>query len=299
MKPIVVLHYKNVLPQNWSLMHAAAKKRQLDLTTWEPHKIHFLCTDKACLPLYESKAVQPSAILHRTIFPFSAIVLPALTYWMSQGVVVLNKPAPAFASRDKLQTTFALVNAQLPVVPTVGFVTPDTKSLLQLSKKKILTKPAYGVRGKGITVFASPQKAVDGLIDHDPYKSLLPQEHFLAQPFLETGGRDLRAFVVDGRCIGLIERQAPPGEIRANLAHGARGKALALSHPASTLAVAALSACQLDYGGVDMIEDTDGTIRVLEVDAWAGFAGITKVTGKDVAGAILDLLSKRLKGDTK
>ena len=37
-----------------------------------------------------------------------------------------------------------------------------------------------------------------------------------------------------------------------------------------------------------MVEDADGRIRVLEVDAWAGFAGITEVTGADVAGAILD-----------
>jgi hypothetical protein len=37
-----------------------------------------------------------------------------------------------------------------------------------------------------------------------------------------------------------------------------------------------------------MIEDAGGTVRVLEVDAWAGFAGITQVTGADVAGAILD-----------
>jgi hypothetical protein len=37
-----------------------------------------------------------------------------------------------------------------------------------------------------------------------------------------------------------------------------------------------------------MVEDGDGVIRVLEVDAWAGFAGITRVTRADVAGAILD-----------
>ena len=37
-----------------------------------------------------------------------------------------------------------------------------------------------------------------------------------------------------------------------------------------------------------MVEDGDGVIRVLEVDAWAGFAGITRVTGTDVAGGLLD-----------
>ena len=39
---------------------------------------------------------------------------------------------------------------------------------------------------------------------------------------------------------------------------------------------------------MDLVEDGDGVIRVLEVDAWAGFAGISGVTGTDVARAILD-----------
>src|SRR5262249_83608 len=78
-----------------------------------------------------------------------------------------------------------------------------------------------------------------------------------------------------------------PGEIRANLAQGATGSPLPLDHPAGRRGAAALRACGLDFGGVDMVEDSGGAVRVLEVDAWAGFAGITEVTGADVAGAIL------------
>ena len=61
----------------------------------------------------------------------------------------------------------------------------------------------------------------------------------------------------------------------------------------TAVAAAALRACGLDFGGVDMIEDADGVVRVLEVDAWAGFAGITTVTGADVAGTILDQVTAR------
>jgi glutathione synthase/RimK-type ligase-like ATP-grasp enzyme len=93
---------------------------------------------------------------------------------------------------------------------------------------------------------------------------------------------------VAGACVALMRRVARPGEIRANLAQGATGSPLAADHPAGNIAAAALRACGLDFGGVDMVEDADGRIRVLEVDAWAGFAGITEVTGADVAGAILD-----------
>ena len=93
-----------------------------------------------------------------------------------------------------------------------------------------------------------------------------------------------------------MRRVAKPGEIRANLALGATASPLALTHPAARLAAAALAACRLDFGGVDLVEDDDGALRVLEVDAWAGFAGISRVTRTDVAGAILDFASGRRTG---
>lgn len=108
----------------------------------------------------------------------------------------------------------------------------------------------------------------------------------------------MRAFVVDDACVALMQRQAAPGEIRANLELGATSTRLSLDHPAARTAVAALEACHLDYGGVDLIEDEDGAIRVLEVDAWAGFVGISATTGRDVAGAILQLAMTRRRGGT-
>jgi hypothetical protein len=44
---------------------------------------------------------------------------------------------------------------------------------------------------------------------------------------------------------------------------------------------------------VDLVDD--GTPRVLEVDAWAGFAATATCTGVDIAGAILDLAVRREK----
>ncbi len=108
----------------------------------------------------------------------------------------------------------------------------------------------------------------------------------------------MRAFVVNGVCVALIQRQAAPGEVRANLTLGATSTHLSLNHPAAVVAVKALEACRLDYGGVDLIEDDEGTILVLEVDAWAGFSGISAATGEDVADAILHLAITRCPGGT-
>jgi RimK family alpha-L-glutamate ligase len=218
----------------------------------------------------------------------------------AQGSLVLNPPDAAFRSRDKLLTTVDLVNAGIPVVPTAAFDEPGAVDIAALGPGELIVKPARGVRGEGIATYNSaaaltaawqPRKAWHAGATRPGYHA--EREHYLAQPLIGGGGRDIRAYVVGNRCVALMRRVARPGEIRANLALGAAGSALPLDHAAAAVAVAALAACGLDFGGVDLIEDAAGTVRVLEVDAWAGFAGISAVTGADVAGAILDHATAR------
>jgi ribosomal protein S6--L-glutamate ligase len=267
-------------------MQKAAQKRNVQLISWYPHKVQLYCKDKKCYPLYDGKKIQPDIILHRTIYPFTGVVLPSLQLWSNIGTIVLNNPIYASRSRDKLLTIIDLCNAGIPFVPSIGFVKSGDNDLSLLDAEQVIIKPAHGLRGEGIQLLSSSKQFV---IPTDVSNSLLPLEHYLAQPFINTDGRDIRAFVVNGKCIAIMQRQAKKGEFRANLTQGANGKALSINHPASKRAVAAIQACRLDYGGVDMIEDINGTIRILEVDAWAGFAGITKISGQDIAGAIIDM----------
>jgi RimK family alpha-L-glutamate ligase len=249
---------------------------------------------------YDGKPVRPGIILHRTVAAFQGIVIPVLKLWASEETVVLNEPDAAYRSRDKLLTYLALHRAQVPIVHTIAFVEPSEEAIQPLADHQgVILKPAHGTQGEGIRAFRSTGELL-ATWEGDPEQRSplsLAREHYVAQPLVGGGGRDLRAFVVDGACVALMQRQAVPGEVRANLTLGATPTQLPIDHPAASIAVAALEACRLDYGGVDLIEDDDGTVRVLEVDAWAGFAGISAVTGEDVAGAILQLaMTRRLGG---
>lgn len=300
MEDIVTLHYPDVRQANWKLLCEAARKRGIQLTSWEPHRLQIYCMDDGVWASYDCKRVHPGVILHRTVAAFQGIVVPALKLWASEGTVVLNEPDAAYRSRDKLLTSIALQRAQIPIVRTIAFVEPSAEAMDSLKDRSVILKPAHGVRGEGIQAFWSTEELLAAWGDNrgQPSPSPLAREHYLAQPLVNGGGRDLRAFVVEGACVALMQRLAAPGEVRANLALGATGTRLPLDHPAARTAVSALKACQLDYGGVDLIEDGDGTIRVLEVDAWAGFAGISAATGRDVAGAILRLAMTRRLEDT-
>ncbi|HYN94601.1 MAG TPA: hypothetical protein VES42_12190 [Pilimelia sp.] len=297
MTEIVVLHYAEVAAPNWALLRAAAHRRGVRLTSWAPHRLQVFIDAAGSVPYYDGAPRQPAVILHRTVAPFEGIVAPALDLWAGRGVCVLNEPGAAYRARDKLATTRLLTDAGVPVVPTLGFADPGQARWVDFGDSRIVVKPAHGLQGMGIEAYASRADLLDRWhpADDDRRGHTL-REHYLAQPLVGGGGTDLRAFVVGGTCVALIRRSARPGELRANLALGATATPLPPTHPGARVATAATAACGLDYGGVDLIEDADGTLRVLEVDAWAGFAGVTAATGADVAGAILDLaLARRRK----
>jgi ribosomal protein S6--L-glutamate ligase len=289
---IVVVHYPSERAQNWALLRKAARDRGVRLVTWYPHLLGLWCADGEQHACYAGKTVRPDIVIHRTVAPFRGIVVPALACLSADGTRVLNDPEAAFRSRDKLLTTLGLARARVPVVPTLAFDEPGGVNLAALGPAELILKPARGVRGEGIAAFPSAKALSAAAARRGPRPGdagyYAEREHYLAQPLIAGGGQDIRAYVVNGTCAALMRRIARPGEIRANLTLGAGAAPLALAHPAAGVAVAALAACGLDFGGVDMIEDGDGAIRVLEVDAWAGFAGITRVTRADVAGAILD-----------
>jgi len=291
-----VVHYPSERAQNWALLRKAARERDVRLVTWSPHLLGLWCADGQQRACYAGKTARPGIVIHRTVAPFRGIVVPALACLAASGTRVLNDPEAAFRARDKLLTTLALARAGVPVVPTLAFDEPGAVDLAELGPAALILKPARGVRGEGIEVFPSAKALSAAAERRGPRPGgagyYAEREHYLAQPLVGGGGQDIRAYVVNGTCAALMRRIARPGEVRANLTLGARAVPLPLAHPAAGVAVAALAACGLNFGGVDMIEDGDGVIRVLEVDAWAGFAGITRVTRADVAGAILDYAVK-------
>jgi ribosomal protein S6--L-glutamate ligase len=298
MDSLVVIHYEGVRAENWTLLEKAAQERALQLISWAPHLVEIRYSDSDLRVYFDGNHATPAALMHRTISPFRGIMVPALTCLASQGTLVPNNPEAAFRTRDKLLTDLMLRAAGIPVVPTVAFDEPSKAALATLGRVDLIVKPAHGVRGEGIET-APPGSApsiADKLRDARLERLTgtgfyVEREHYLAQVLINGGGSDLRAYVIGSSCVALMRRTAPPGEVRANIALGAKADPLSPSHPAGDIARAALAACGLDFGGVDMVEDADGTIRVIEVDAWAGFAGITQSTGVDVASAILDYIA--------
>jgi len=111
---------------------------------------------------------------------------------------------------------------------------------------------------------------------------------FYVQRAIEHVGYDLRIFVVGGRVIGAIERRAPAGEWRTNVAIGGAATAVDISPELESVALTAAAVVGADYAGVDVLPARDGSAYVLEVNGIPGWQGLQHATGVDVAAAIVE-----------
>jgi ribosomal protein S6--L-glutamate ligase len=94
--------------------------------------------------------------------------------------------------------------------------------------------------------------------------------------------------------LAAIERMAPAGEWRTNVAIGGAARACSLSDAWTELAVRAADAVGAEYAGIDLVESRAGDLFVLEVNAIPGWQGLQRATGIDVAAAIVDRLLSRV-----
>ena len=114
--------------------------------------------------------------------------------------------------------------------------------------------------------------------------------NFLVQEFIgEAKGADLRCFVVGGKVVATMRRQAMKGEFRSNLHRGGTAKAVVPSAAEVDTAIRAARVLGLNVAGVDLLRSRRGPL-VLEVNSSPGLEGIEAATRIDVAGAIVDYL---------
>ena len=114
------------------------------------------------------------------------------------------------------------------------------------------------------------------------------------------GGTTIEAFVAHRRCwrltvlggqvLAATASVAANGDFRTN-AEGSREEPDALvPDGAAQIAIDAVAALRLGFGGVDLMESDDGTLTIAEVNFPCFFAQQQESTGTDIAGAIVDHL---------
>jgi len=226
-------------------------------------------------------------------------IRPSMTFYgcavvnqfFSIGAFCLNDSVSIGRSRDKLRSLQILSNNDVPM-PTTGFAhSPvDTKEIIKMvGGAPLIVKLLEGTQGKGV-VLAETSKAAESVIN--AFKSL--QADILVQEFIkEADGKDIRCFVIDGKVVGSIQREAAAGEFRANLHLGGTATNIKITPEERKIAIGAAKAMGLKVAGVDIIRSKTGP-KVLEINSSPGLEGIENITGKDIAGLMIECIEREV-----
>lgn len=203
------------------------------------------------------------------------------------GVYSVNESVAISRSRDKLRSLQLLSRKNIGIPATAFAHSPDdVKSLIrEVGGSPCVIKLLEGTQGIGV-VLAETNKAAESVIQ--AFMGL--NANILVQEFIkEAGGSDIRCFVVGGKVIAAMQRQAPEGEFRSNLHRGGSAQLAKLTARERATAVAAAKAMGLNVCGVDLLRSSRGPL-VMEVNSSPGLEGIERATGKDVAGLIIEFI---------
>lgn len=194
-------------------------------------------------------------------------------------------------SRDKLRSLQVLARAGVGLPKTVftNYAKDVEQVIASVGGAPLVLKLLEGTQGLGV-VLAETHNAASSVIE--AFNGL--KARVIAQEFIkESGGADIRAFVVDGVVVGAMKRQGKEGEFRSNLHRGGSASIIELTDEEDNTALKATKAMGLGVAGVDMLQSSSGPL-VLEVNSSPGLEGIEGATNKDIAKEIIRYVERNV-----
>jgi len=213
-----------------------------------------------------------------------------LRHLEASGVPVLSAPDRLHVAVNRYRMTCELVRAGLPVPETT--VTEDVDEAAAAVERfgSAVLKPLFTSKGRGMRRL-EPSRELRAQLESHRDDGLGP---FYLQRFVKHPGRDLGVAVLDGRCIGAYWRVAAADHWMTTILSGGRYEKADLGPETEAMAVRAARHFGLVFTGVDLIEDSDGRFRVLEVSAFGGFRGLLNGCGVDAAPMLADLVLRHI-----
>ncbi|MBC7085990.1 MAG: RimK family alpha-L-glutamate ligase [Methanomethylovorans sp.] len=212
-----------------------------------------------------------------------------------QGTLVLNSPEAIRNAANKYHTTYMLSKAGIPVPATFSVQDRDKAIEIINELRDAVVKPVFGYKGKDIIrVRDGNMLEPDGTISQVPWQEQITQMissrgMLYIQEFIENRGRDIRAFVVNGKVLGSIYRSAREGHWINNLSQGGTSSPCSLTSSQEKICAKAAEAVGTVFAGVDLIEGPNG-MMVLEVNGTPSGEGIFNSCRVNVAEHILDYI---------
>ena len=243
-------------------------------------EVHY---DGKRLPRYD-------AVIPRIGASITAYGAAVIRQFETIGTFCVNPSAGIISSLDKLYAHQLMARAQVGMPNTAFAASPkDTGNLMGLvGTAPLIVKLLESTQGKGV-VLAETKKAAESVID--AFRGL--KANFLVQDFVkEAAGEDIRCLVVGGKVVASMKRTGAEGDFRSNLHRGGTAKTIRITKAERETAIRAARVFDLNMAGVDLLRSDSGP-KVLEVNSSPGFEGIEGASGKNITGALYEMIETR------
>jgi glutathione synthase/RimK-type ligase-like ATP-grasp enzyme len=214
------------------------------------------------------------------------------------GVATFRTRKPSFVENTVDSTIFTAMHDRLgfPSPRTIHHAPNDDSLLRQyiayLGGLPIIVKASASTRGEGVVLcntFESVREAI-GLF-RSSVRDVILREYV---PHREL----FRVVVLGDNILCTLRHPIRPNDFRSTI-DGTYEIVKQCSAEIEQLAVAALKACEYEFGGVDIIYDFNRGPLLLEVNPPCNFASIRRKVGIDIAGPLVDHLLLKSKLELK
>jgi len=293
---VAILSRKHDLYSTRRLVEAAEKRGHkadvidtlrcyMNITSAKP-TIHY---QGAELPAYD--AVIPR--IGASITLYGAAVVRQLEM---MNVFCINNSVAITRARDKLRSLqlFSKKGIGLPITGFAHSIDEIKDMIKMVGGPPLIIKFLEGTQGVGV-VLVETTNAARSVIE----AFLGLKVNILVQEYIkEAAGADIRCFVVGGKVVAAMKRQATSEEFRSNLHRGGKAAAVEITEEERIMAIRATHIIGLNTAGVDIVRSNRGPL-IIEVNASPGLEGIEKATKIDVAGKIIEFIENNLESTEK
>lgn len=276
----------------------AAEARGHQLDTIHTLRVIINVTSRKPYAYYDGAGLRGyDAVIPRIGASVTFYGLAVLRQFEMMGIYPLNESVAIGRSSDKLRC-MQLLSRRGIGLPVTCFAHGPKKAaeVVQIAGgAPCVIKLLEGTQGIGVVLAETPKSAQSVIEAFGGAKI-----NILVQEFIkESGGTDIRCFVIGDRVIAAMQRKGAAGDFRSNLHRGGSASLIRITPKERTSAVGAARALGLNVCGVDMLRSHHGPV-VIEVNSSPGLEGIEEATGTDIAGQIIEFLETNAKvGKTK
>jgi len=141
---------------------------------------------------------------------------------------------------------------------------------------------------QGIGVHLVDKKS--GLIHDEKFAGIYYLQRFIERQNNEF--TDIRVLVIDGVATAAMLRRGE--EWITNRAQGASCEALVIDEQIAALAESACKVLDINYAGVDLMQDKNGQFYIIEVNSIPAWYGLQGVVDYNIASCLIDSFVKHI-----